>query len=142
MAGKENLIPGKHKLTLAEQSAAGKKSGAVRKQKADLRKAIQAALDAEYTDKNGKKFTGTEGIAQVLVVKALDKKDKDCVAAIKYLAELLGMNRSDEQKERDKAEIELLKAKIKACTGDTVTYENEMPELYKALGATTDDDIL
>ena len=142
MANEQNLIPAAHKISVEEASKGGKRSGAVRKEKADLRKAIQAALDAEYTDKNGKKFTGIEGIAQVLVTKALTQKDKDCVTAIKYLCDVMGANRTEEQKQKDKAEVELLQAKIKAFNSDVVTYETEMPELYKALGATTDNDIL
>ena len=146
MANEQNLV----KFTSSQNrdeakkngAKGGKKSGAARRKKADLRKAIQSALDSEYTDKNGKKFTGTEGIAQVLVQKALTSKDKDCVAAIKYLCEVMGINRTEEQKKKDKAELELLQARIKATNSDHVTHETEMPELYKALGAVSDDDIL
>lgn len=140
--GQENLIPTNRRTKEEARiigAKGGKKSGQTRREKADLRKSIQMALDAEYTDKNGEKFTGTAGIARVLVTKALSSKDKDCIAAIKYINELLGVNRTEEQKERDKAEIALLQAKIKAMTIENIDTDNEVPKLYEALGAVEDD---
>lgn len=140
--GQENLIPTNRRTKEEARiigAKGGKKSGQARREKADLRKSIQMALDAEYTDKNGEKFTGTAGIARVLVTKALSSKDKDCIAAIKYINELLGVNRTEEQKERDKAEIALLQAKIKAMTIENIDTDNEVPKLYEALGAVEDD---
>ena len=53
MANKnDNLIPGGYKLTLEEQSAGGKKSGEVRREKATMRKTLEMLLD-EVADIEG-----------------------------------------------------------------------------------------
>lgn len=53
MANKnDNLIPGGYKLTLEEQSAGGKRSGEVRREKATMRKTLEMLLD-EVADIEG-----------------------------------------------------------------------------------------
>ena len=51
MANEKNLIPEAHKLTLEEQSAGGRASGEARAAKRDLRRALEALLEKDYTDK-------------------------------------------------------------------------------------------
>jgi hypothetical protein len=51
--GKSNLIPGGHKLTLAEQSAGGKASGKARQLKKSFKLALMELLEEEVKDKNG-----------------------------------------------------------------------------------------
>ena len=55
MAKEDNLIPGAHKLTLEEQSAGGKKSGEVRKERATMKKTLELLLD-EKNEKLGKTY--------------------------------------------------------------------------------------
>lgn len=72
MAGKDNLIPQAHKLTLEEQSAGGKASGEARRKKRDLRLALEELLERDFTDKNGNTFTGTVGITTKLFKQAMN----------------------------------------------------------------------
>lgn len=113
MANAKNLKPKAHSLTVEEQSKGGKKSGAARRTNADIRKMLSTALFEEYTDKNtGKKIEGIQGIIHALIVKSLNGKDKDQLAAIKYIFNLLGLDKTDADIEKDKAEIDYIRAKI------------------------------
>lgn len=68
MANEQNLIPGAHPLTVEEASKGGKRSGEVRREKADLRKVIQTWLESQATtDKNGNPMTGAELMAMIAV---------------------------------------------------------------------------
>ena len=70
MANIDNLIPEAHKLTLEEQSAGGKRSGEVRKEKATMKKALEMLLD----EKNGKGKTYRELATLGLIKGAIDGK--------------------------------------------------------------------
>ena len=59
----KNLIPQAHKLTVEEQSAGGKRSAEVRREKRDLKRAFDALLEKAYTDAKGVKKTGAELLA-------------------------------------------------------------------------------
>lgn len=79
MAREDNLILGgeAHKLTVDDQSAGGKKSGEVRRQKRDLRKVMELLLNKEYSDKKtGDVKTGAELIAFKQFQKALEGDTK------------------------------------------------------------------
>lgn len=94
-------------------SAGGKKSAEARRTNADIRKMLNAALFEEYTDKHtGKKIEGIQGIVNALIVKSLNGKDKDQLAAIKYIFNLLGLDKSEIEEEKNKAEIELIRARV------------------------------
>lgn len=68
MPNEQNLIPGAHPLTVDEASKGGKRSGEVRREKADLRRVIQTWLESQATtDKNGNPMTGAELMAMVAV---------------------------------------------------------------------------
>lgn len=68
MANEQNLIPGAHPLTVDEASKGGKRSGEVRREKADLRRVIQTWLESQATtDKNGNPMTGAELMTMVAV---------------------------------------------------------------------------
>lgn len=73
MANERNLVKGgkAHKLTLEEQSNGGKASGAARAAKRDLRKALEALLEKEFTGRDGSKISGAEAIALKQMEKAL-----------------------------------------------------------------------
>lgn len=78
MARKEdNLIPQAHKITVEEASRGGKRSAEVRREKRDLRKALEVLLDKEYTDKkSGNVQTGAELLAFKQFQKALEGDTK------------------------------------------------------------------
>ena len=68
MPNEQNLIPGAHPLTVDEASKGGKRSGEVRREKADLRRVIQTWLESQATtDKNGNPMTGAELMTMVAV---------------------------------------------------------------------------
>lgn len=119
MANEQNLKPFEKNCRSNEEavrngSKGGINSGKARKRKADLRKMAQEVLDGTYSDKNGRKFTGEEAVIQGLVANLADPKGKNWGKAMDLLVQLLEANKSREEKQKLKAEIELLKAKIKS----------------------------
>lgn len=111
----------------------GQRSGTIRKLNADIKKLLQAALFAEYTDKTGGTQTGIDGIVKALITKALNSRDKEQLAAIKYIFFLLGVDRTEEEVKKIKAETDLIKAKVKAAA-------SEQWDKYAALGGENEDD--
>ena len=71
MANEQNLIPQAHKLTVEEASKGGKASAKARRDKKDLRKALEILLEKKYTDKAGNKILGTDAIAAKLFEQAM-----------------------------------------------------------------------
>lgn len=69
----QNLLKGDdvHKLTADEASKGGKASGEARRRKRDIRLALEALLEKEYSGKNGQTLTGAEAIAIKQMEKAL-----------------------------------------------------------------------
>jgi hypothetical protein len=118
MANEQNLTPFTSEQSREEAVKNGKKggvnSGKARKRKADLRKMAQQVLDGTYTDKNGKEFTGEQAVIQGLVANLADPKGKNWGKAMDLLVQLLEANKSRDEKQKLKAEVELLKAKIKS----------------------------
>ena len=68
--GKDNLIPGGHKLTLDEQKAGGIASGIARRKKKDFREACIALLEAETTDEAGNIVTGYDIVINSMFMQA------------------------------------------------------------------------
>lgn len=113
----------------------GQRSGTIRKLNGEIKKLLQAALFDEYSDKTtGEKITGIEGIVKKLIKKALNDRDKEQLAAIKYIFFLLGVDRTDEDLKKKKAETDLIKAKVKAIASESW---NE----YAALGSESEDKV-
>ena len=97
----------------------GQRSGTIRKLNADIKKLLQAALFEEYTEKtSGITQTGIDGIVKALITKALNSRDKEQLAAIKYIFFLLGVDRTEEEVKKIKAETDLIKAKVKAAASE------------------------
>ena len=73
MANEQNLLKGdeKHKFTPEEHSKGGKRSAEVRREKRDLRKALEVLLEREYQDKNGNTLSGTEAVTAKLFEQAM-----------------------------------------------------------------------
>lgn len=86
MARTENLIPQAHKLTVEEQSNGGKASAEARRKKRDLRLAIEALLEKDYTSKNGETVSGAEAIA----IKQFEKAMKGDTRAFEVLRDTAG----------------------------------------------------
>lgn len=121
MANEQNLIPNSERTPseLREQTRkAGIASGKARKRKADLRKIAQQVLDGTYTDSNtGVKMTGEEIVLNGIVANLSDPKCKNWGKAMNLLVELLGADKSREEKQQIKAQTALLKAKVDVLTG-------------------------
>lgn len=74
MANEQNLVKGAdaHKLTAEEASKGGKRSVEVRRQKRDLRRALEALLDKNMgKNKDGEDVSGAEALALKQFEKAL-----------------------------------------------------------------------
>lgn len=96
------------------QAKGGRNSGKTRRRKADLRKAVQAALTGTYTDDKGEKLTGEEIFIKSLMEILNEPSSKNWGKAADTIIKLSGADVTPTQIKKDKAEIELLKAKIAA----------------------------
>ena len=133
MANEQNLIPGAHPLTVEEASKGGKASGKARKRKADLRKIAQQVLDGTYTDKTtGLKMTGEELVLNGIVAN-LSPNSKNWGKAMDVLIELLGANKSHEEKQQIKAQTALLKAKVDIMTGADTSALDRLDAILKGM---------
>ena len=119
--GHENCIPF-DKRTEEEQRLIRQKggiaSGKARRQKADLRKAMQEALNSTFTDSKGKKATGQEIVMAGLISNLSDPKARNWGKAVEVMLLLTGQSMTKEQIAKIKAETELTKAKTKAIQQD------------------------
>lgn len=97
MANEQNLLKGdeKHKFTPEEHSKGGKRSAEVRREKRDLRKALEVLLEREYQDKNGNTLSGTEAVTAKLFEQAM----KGNIRAFETLRDTVG------QKPIEKVEV-------------------------------------
>lgn len=133
-----NLKPSEYKLSQEEAKRGGVNSGKSRRQTADLRKAVQAVLDGAFYVSD-EQLTGAETIAKKLFSLALEKDGKQNIAAIKLIIELTSQDKNILADKKTKAEIKLLEAKLNALTSENEKFnENEMPQLWKALGENED----
>ncbi len=85
MAKEDNLIPEAHKLTLEEQSAGGKRSGEVRREKATMKKTLEMLLD-EKNKKANKTYRELSTLG--LIKGAIDGKAENYKTILQLLGEL------------------------------------------------------
>ena len=105
MANKnDNLIPEAHKLTLEEQSAGGKRSGEVRREKATMKKQLEAMLNS--TNDKGKLYGDLVSLG--LIVNAIDKTKGGNPEAYKTIAKMLGEIDNEETRETPNIEINIV----------------------------------
>lgn len=139
MAGKDNL----RDLTTEEARKIGKKggiaSGKARRKKADLRQMAQDILSGTYTDKNGREVTGEELVINTLIANLENPNGKNWGKALDTLIELTGAKRTPEEKEKMKAETEMLKAKAALMKGEDGA-EAVDDGFIKALNGTAAED--
>lgn len=121
----ENLRPSEYKLSQEEAKRGGINSGKARRQKADLRRAMQDALNSTFTDSKGKKATGAEIVMAGLMANLSDPKARNWGKAVEIMLLLTGQNMTKEQIAKIKAEIELTKAKTKAISDGNSTEDFE-----------------
>jgi hypothetical protein len=139
LAGKDNL----RDLTTEEARKIGKKggiaSGKARRKKADLRQMAQDILSGTYTDKNGREVTGEELVINTLIANLENPNGKNWGKALDTLIELTGAKRTPEEKEKMKAETEMLKAKAALMKGEDGA-EAVDDGFIKALNGTAAED--
>ena len=104
MANEKNLIPQAHILTVEEQSAGGKKSAEVRREKKTIQKILTDLLDSEIKDipqfaKISKKM-GIESDKSIkdifTLVCALNTVKSGNLSDLERLSKLLGEDKQDE----------------------------------------------
>ena len=140
--GYKNLIPANKQSkeeARANGSKGGKRSGEVRRQKADLRKAAQALLENTYTAKNGEKITGQEMLIRGLIANLADPKGRQWSKAVDTLITLTSAQRTKEQVQREKLEIEILQTKLKAIQGGSDEASGKLADLIDGLKEPLDD---
>jgi len=118
---KEDLIP-QNKRTKDEQKKiarmGGIASGKARRKKADLRKAMQEALEQTFTDKKGQKRTGQEITISGIIANLSDPNGRNWGKAVEMMLLLTGQSMTKEQIAKIKAETKLTMAKTKALEQD------------------------
>lgn len=93
MANEQNLVRGDdvHKFTHEEASKGGKRSAEVRRQKRDLRRALEILLEKDFKDRAGNSVSGAEAITAKLFEKAM----KGDVRAFETLRDTVGQKPVD-----------------------------------------------
>lgn len=131
--GHKNLIPQSHTLTLDEQSAGGKASGAKRKQKKTIADYLRTWADSAVEDKHkhALRALGLDEEATnrtLLVLPLIKKANSGDIKALQMIIDLLGEDKKkDLEIKKLRQEIELLKAetaKLKLITGDDREFED------------------
>lgn len=140
MANEQNLMPISEvnsRRTREEHSNDSKKagiaSGKARKRKADLRRMAQEVLDGTYTDKNGNQFTGEEAVIKGLIANLTDPKGKNWGKAMDLLIQLIGANKSKEEKQLMKTQIKILQTKAELMTGADTSALDHLDEILKEM---------
>lgn len=100
----DNLIPGGHKLTLEEQSAGGKKSGEVRREKATMKKQLEAMLNSK--NNNGELYSDLVSLG--LIINAIDKNLGGNPKAYELIAKMLGEIETEETNETPNVSINIV----------------------------------
>ena len=115
MANADNLKKGKAtQFKSGEQAAsAGKKggiaSGASKRKKADIRRAINDALNGTYKIKDSnERVTGTEALVQAMFKVAMDPKNKNNVAAFNALIRASAEDKTALDKKEQRAKIAVI----------------------------------
>jgi hypothetical protein len=89
----------------------------------------QQVLDGTYKDKNGREFTGEEAIINGLVANLASPNSKNWGKAMSLMIELLEADKSRDEKQKLKAEVALLKAKVKLLTESDSTTLDKLDEV-------------
>lgn len=80
--------------------------------RARIRECFHSCLQETYIDAKGKEVTGYEAIVRQVIQKGLNRNDKDQFAAIKYIFFMLGIEKTDDEVQKDSNNNKSLEAKI------------------------------
>lgn len=114
----------------------GKRSGEVRRERADIKRLLESWLNDEHNAKQSGKVTGSQAIVNQIVATALNPDSKYWGKAIDTILQLSGALITDEQRERQQAKLRLINAKADKMTNtDNTTLEkldSILDEMLKA----------
>lgn len=96
----------------------GRASGESRRRKANIRKAVNAALLDKHMSLNGKELTGEELVAAALLIAAADPNNRNQVGAARLIIQLIEQDKSAADAKEQKARIEKLKAETQRAEQD------------------------
>lgn len=132
----ENLIPNS-KRSPKEVRENGRKgglaSGRSRREKSNLRKAMQALLDGTYNNADGTTMTGTEAITNVIMRQALDPESKNWGKANDLILTLTNSGKSEEELDMMKAQAEMIRAKVDLMTSADTSAIDKLDEILKEM---------
>ena len=134
MANEQNLKTPSTSEARERGSKGGINSGKARRRKADLRKIAQQVLDGTYTDSNtGAQMTGEELVLNSIVAN-LHPNSKHWGKAMDLLVELLGADKSREEKQMLKAQTALIKAKAELLNVSDDSVLEKLDDVLKQIG--------
>lgn len=113
MANEQNLIPNSKRSpeeVRENQRRGGINSGKSRREKRDLRRALEMLLEKEYKDKAGNSLTGTEAISAKLFEQAM----KGNIRAFETLRDTVGQKPVDKVEMKTDVNIEESTARLKS----------------------------
>lgn len=115
----------------------GKKSGQVRREKANLRKMMNMWLDEEHpTKKDGEvvgSATGNQAIMNQIIANAMNPDSKNWAKSIDIILQMSGALITDEQRERQQAEIRMINAKADAMANNDTSALDKLDNIIKSL---------
>ena len=96
-----------------------------RKRNGDIRRAVQQILNGTYLDGNGKEITGAEAVAIAVFSIAVDTGNRNAIAAARLLVDVIGQDKTPEERKKIKAEIAVLEAQSQKITQTASGESNE-----------------
>lgn len=146
--GTKNLIPVTERTKEEARELAskgGKRSGEVRRKKADLRKSMQMLLDSSYTQRNKdgstEQIKGSELVVKTIMQAASDPKSRNWSAAVRFVMDLQAQNEQKQmtikkqklELEKLQAEIDLLHRKAEQEAAAEEQHNGKLSELIEGL---------
>jgi hypothetical protein len=147
----ENLKAGKKTQFKAGdkqgKSEAGKASGRARREKTNMRQAMQDLLDATYKQPDGSEISGTNALVMTALKQALDPESKNWAKAFDYVMKLTGMDKAPEEMKMMVARALLIQAQAETikkigdkADGKLLELLNGLKEPYDLHTETADAD--
>lgn len=114
-----------HKLTIEDRRKGGRNAAPARKRNGDIRRAVQQILNGTYLDGNGNEITGAEAVAIAVFSIAVDTGNRNAISAARLLVDIIGQDKTPEERKKIKAEIAVLEAQCKKITQTASSESNE-----------------
>ena len=127
--GQKGLNPGLaaavHKLTIEDRRKGGRNAAPTRKRNGDIRRAVQQILNGTYLDGNGNEITGAKAVAIAVFSIAVDTGNRNAISAARLLVDIIGQDKTPEERKKIKAEIAVLEAQSQKITQTASGESNE-----------------